>query len=289
MQIGQQFNPHRLFVGAFIPNALMKYTDLSQGAKLTWARLAQYAGEKGEAYPSLETLANDIGVKKLQAIQYLKELEKKQFIEVLRASGKDKLLHKTNRYIFLWNAIFNMHTSESMQKHTSAGMQNHTQRESVVRESKEKNTHKEEDEKAVCEGEIEKIKKTKTFQNLDTGLIESIIRKNGKKAVIAAEYIEKAFSGQAVRNPLGLLIKSLERGAYSELPQEKINNLNSEIGKLNAEYKGFTIFRNEKIKEFLNIGGRIAFNTDNCLREIIRTPAKSCEEFKSYLQKINSS
>ncbi len=154
---------------------------------------------------------------------------------------------------------------------------------------KKNHTQKEDDEKAVCENEIEKIKKTKTFQNSDTAIIQNIIKKSGKEAVIAAEYIEKAFSGQAVRNPLGLLIKSLERGTYSELPPEKANNLNSEIGKLNAEYKGFTIFRNEKIKEFLNIGGRIAFNTDNCLREIIYTPAKSCEEFKSYLQEINSS
>ena len=312
MQVGQQFNPYRLFVGAFIPNALMQYTGLTQGAKLTWARLAQYAGEKGEAYPSLETLANDIGVKKLQAIQYLKELEKKQFIEVLRASGKDKLLHKTNRYIFLWNSIFNLHTSGGMLKHTSGGMLKHTsggmlkhtsggmlkhtsggmlkhtQRESVERESL-KNTHKEEDKKAMCEGEVKKIKKTKTFQSFDTAIMEKIIKKNGKEAVIAAEYIEKTFSGRAIRNPAGLLIKTLERGLYTELPPEKANNLNSEIGKLNAEFKGFTIFRDEKIKEFLNIGGRVAFNTDNCLREMVNTPAKTYEEFKNYLQKINFS
>ena len=159
----------------------------------------------------------------------------------------------------------------------------------IIKEEEPINKKKSHTEVAVCENEIEKIKKTKTFQNSDTGLIEKIIKKNGKEAVIAAEYIEKAFSGQAVRNPLGLLIKSLERGTYSELPQEKINNLNSEIGKLNAEFKGFSVFRSEKIKEFLNIGGRIAFNTDNCLREIIYTSAKSCEEFKNYLQKINSS
>ena len=310
MQTGQTFNPYRLFVGAFIPNALMQYTGLTQGAKLTWARLAQYAGEKGEAYPSLETLANDIGVKKLQVIQYLKELEKKQFIEVLRAEGKDKLLHKTNRYIFLWHEIFNLHTSaglqkhtsrgmqkhtsagmqkhtsEGMQYHTSEGMQKHTQRESIERESKEKNTHKEKDEKAVCENEIEKIKNTKTFQNTEPGTIENLIRKNGKKAVIAADYIEKTFSGQAIRNPAGLLIKTLERGLYSELPPEKANNLNSEIDRINAEYKGFTVFRNEKIKEFLNIGGSIAFYTDNCLRELQYTPAKSYEEFVGYLNKF---
>ena len=282
MQTGQTFNPYRLFVGAFIPNVLMEYAGISQGAKLIWARLAQYAGEKGEAYPAIDTLAKDVGMEERQCRRYLNQLENKKFIKVLRAQGFDKVLHKTNRYIFLWNEIFSTYDRSSADTYDR-------QRESVVRESKEKNTHKEEDKKAVCENEIEKIKKTKTFQNLDTGLIQNIIRKNGKETVIAAEYIEKVFSGQAVRNPPGLLISTLKRGTYSELPPEKVNNLNFEIGKLNAEYKGFTIFRNEKIKELLNIGGKIAFHTDNIQREMVCTPAKSCEEFKSYLQKINSS
>ena len=294
LQIGQQFNPYRLFVGAFIPNALMQYTGLTQGAKLVWARLAQYTGEKGEAYPKIITLAKDVGVEERQCQRYLKELENKKFIKVLRAEGFNKVLHKTNRYIFLWNEIFNVNVRSSDDIYDTSSDDIYDtllERESVERESL-KNTHKkEEDEKAVCEGEIEKIKKTKTFQNFDTAIIQNIIEKNGKETVIAAEYIEKTFSGQAqaVRNPIGLLISTLKRGTYSELPLEKANNLNSEIGKLNEDYKGFTIFRNEKIKEFLNIGGRIAFHTDNCLREIIHTPAKNAEEFKSYLQKINSS
>ena len=298
MQTGQTFNPYRLFVGAFIPNVLMEYAGISQGAKLIWARLAQYAGEKGEAYPAIDTLAKDVGMEERQCRRYLNQLENKKFIKVLRAQGFDKVLHKTNRYIFLWNEIFSTYDRSSADTYDRSSADTYDrssadtydrQRESVVRESKEKNTHKEEDKKAVCENEIEKIKKTKTFQNLDTGLIQNIIRKNGKETVIAAEYIEKVFSGQAVRNPPGLLISTLKRGTYSELPPEKVNNLNFEIGKLNAEYKGFTIFRNEKIKELLNIGGKIAFHTDNIQREMVCTPAKSCEEFKSYLQKINSS
>ena len=292
MQIGEQFNPYRLFVGAFIPNALMQYTGLTQGAKLVWARLAQYTGEKGEAYPKIITLAKDVGVEERQCQRYLKELENKKFIKVLRAEGFNKVLHKTNRYIFLWNEIFNVNVRSSDDIYDTSSDDIYDtllERESVERESL-KNTHKkEEDEKAVCEGEIEKIKKTKTFQNFDTAIIQNIIEKNGKEAVIAAEYIEKVFSGQAIRNPAGLLIKTLERGLYTELPPEKINNLNFEIDRINADYKGFIVFRNEKIKEILNIGGRITFYTDNCLRELIHTPAKNAEEFKNYLKKINSS
>ena len=293
MQIGQQFNPYRLFTGAFIPNALMQYTGLTQGAKLVWARLAQYTGEKGEAYPKIITLAKDVGVEERQCQRYLKELENKKFIKVLRAEGFNKVLHKTNRYIFLWNEIFNVNVRSSDDIYDTSSDDIYDtllERESIERESL-KNTHKEEDKKAVCIDNIKKIKKTKTFQNSDSKLIEKIIDKNGKEAVIAAEYIEKTFSGQAqaVRNPIGLLISTLKRRTYSELPPEKTNNLDSEIGKLNAEYKGFTTFQNEKIKEFLNIGGRVAFNTDNCLREMVNTPAKTYEEFKNYLQKINFS
>jgi hypothetical protein len=153
----------------------------------------------------------------------------------------------------------------------------------------EKESHTKEKKKGVCENEIQKIQKLKTFQNSETGLIKNLINKNGKEAIIAAEYIEKVFSGRAVRNPPGLLISTLKRGTYSELPPEKVNNLNSEMGKINAEYKGFIVFRNEKIKEILNIGGKIAFYTDNCLRELKYTPAKSYEEFKIILKKINSS
>ena len=139
--------------------------------------------------------------------------------------------------------------------------------------------------KGVCEDEISKIKKTNIFQNTDTAVIENLLKKSGKEAVIAAEYIEKTFSGQTVRNPAGLLIRTLERGTYSELPQgNNINGLKADIEMLNEKYKGFLVFKGEKIREILNIGGRITFYTDNCLREIVYTPAKSYNEFESYLK-----
>ena len=140
--------------------------------------------------------------------------------------------------------------------------------------------------------EIEKIKKTKTFQDTEPAIIKNLLQKNGKKAVIAAEYIEKTFAGQAIRNPAGLLIKTLERGTYSELPQSNINGTKTDIKKLNDKYKGFSVFQGEKIKEILNIGGKVAFYTDNCLRDLIYTPAKNYQEFIIYLnrqKKINSS
>ena len=254
IKIGEQFNPYRLFVGAFIPNALMKYTDLSQGAKLTWARLAQYAGEKGEAYPSLETLANDIGVKKLQAIQYLKELEKKQFIKVLRANGKDKFLHKTNRYIFLWNTILagmqkhtsagmQKHTSAGMQKHTSAGMQKHTQRESVVRESVVRESEKEiykEKEKLhppfPPRGELplnEKAVEVLDYLNLKTGKSFSVKNKNNLQN-IGARLLD-GFTALQLKTVI-------DKKSAEWLNDEKMNQY------LNPE----TLFRPKKFEIYLN-------------------------------------
>ncbi|MCL4321997.1 MAG: hypothetical protein M1478_04530 [Deltaproteobacteria bacterium] len=149
---------------------------------------------------------------------------------------------------------------------------------------KEKEPHTQKEE-VVCEDEISKIKKTKIFQNSDPGQIRNLIKNNGKKAVIAAEYIEKAFSGQTIRNPVGLLIRTLERGSYSEFPHgNNINGFKADLQGLNEKYKGFLVFKGERIKEILNIGGRIAFYTDNCLREIVYTPAKSHNEFESYLK-----
>ena len=150
---------------------------------------------------------------------------------------------------------------------------------------KEKEPHTKK-EKAVCEDKIKKIKSTKTFQSSDTGLIENIVKKKGKEAVIAAEYLDKAFSGQAVRNPAGLLISTLQKGLYCELQSGSgINGIKEDIERLNERYKGFAVFTGERIKEILNIGGQIAFHTDNCLREVVLTPAKSYEEFENYLNK----
>jgi hypothetical protein len=53
LQVGQPFNPFRLFTGIFIPEALVRYKDLSAGAKLAYGRLARYAGHDGRCYPAM--------------------------------------------------------------------------------------------------------------------------------------------------------------------------------------------------------------------------------------------
>ncbi|SHO52880.1 helix-turn-helix domain-containing protein [Desulfopila aestuarii] len=99
-------NPYKQFQGAFLPNAIMECLELSQSAKLMWARLAQYAGKDGRCFPSIEQLGDDIGLSRSAARKVLAELQEKGFILVKHAIGKDRLMHKTSEYFFLEHPVF---------------------------------------------------------------------------------------------------------------------------------------------------------------------------------------
>lgn len=91
-------NPFNLFVGSFIPNWLLRRNELSQGTKLCYARLMQYAGEDGECFPSQVTLAAEIGTSERQTRRYIEDLEKQGLIECVQSG-----LNQPNRYLFLWH------------------------------------------------------------------------------------------------------------------------------------------------------------------------------------------
>ena len=93
--IGKRFSPYKHFRRvSVIPNTLMQYTGLSHGAKLVWARLAQYAGADGRAYPAVGTLAQEVGLKKRQTQNLLAELKSEGFIE-------SELGPRANAYFFI--------------------------------------------------------------------------------------------------------------------------------------------------------------------------------------------
>ena len=100
-QPGQPFNPHGLFYGVFVPEALVRCKDLSPGAKLAYGRLVRYAGQDGACHPRQETLAVELGVSGRQVRTYLGELSRHRFLRAVR-----KGLHAPNDYIFLWHTIF---------------------------------------------------------------------------------------------------------------------------------------------------------------------------------------
>jgi len=91
-------NPYNLFVGSFIPNWLLKRVEVSQGAKLCYARLSQFAGKDGDCFPSQPTLAVEIGAGERQIRRYISELEELKLIESVQVG-----LNQPNRYRFLWH------------------------------------------------------------------------------------------------------------------------------------------------------------------------------------------
>ena len=100
MELGQPFNPYRLFYGIFLPEALLGYPKVSPGAKLCYGRLSRYSGKAGECWPAVSVLAKELGVSTRQAKRYCRELEKAQFIR------RDPRPGRTNHWVFLWHRVF---------------------------------------------------------------------------------------------------------------------------------------------------------------------------------------
>jgi hypothetical protein len=93
-------NPWKLFNGAFIPNWLLARSELSLGAKVVYARLSQFAGEGGVAYPRIAVLAAAIGMSRGATDKYLRELVNLKLImrEARRSPCGDT---ECNNYYFL--------------------------------------------------------------------------------------------------------------------------------------------------------------------------------------------
>ena len=85
-----------MFVGSMIPNWLQCRREINPGAKLAYARLAQYAGRDGECFPKQETLAAELGVSERTANEYVRTLVRFRLIEKERPG-----LGMSNRYYFL--------------------------------------------------------------------------------------------------------------------------------------------------------------------------------------------
>jgi len=144
---GRFINPYKAWVGSFVPNWLLSRTEVSQGAKLAYARLAQYAGDHGVAWPKRETIAAELGISESQFDRYIKELESKHALVEVEQLG----FGKANRYRFLmhqWisevmtiqdSAYMQTHESPHTQSQESADMRTPLKRISR-RESKEEET-----------------------------------------------------------------------------------------------------------------------------------------------------
>lgn len=95
-------NPYKLFVGSFIPNWLLHRKEISNGAKLCYARLCQFAGKNGKCYPSQETIAKEVALSVRQVQRYIKELIDNDLL-----IQKQQGLQKPNLYYFIWHHWMN--------------------------------------------------------------------------------------------------------------------------------------------------------------------------------------
>jgi len=99
LQVGQVFIPRRVFnSGVFVPDSLLACRLVSNGAKLLWARLARYAGTRGQCFPLLSTLAADLGFSERQLQRYLAELVSAGFLR-----ARQRGFNRSNLYEFLWH------------------------------------------------------------------------------------------------------------------------------------------------------------------------------------------
>lgn len=99
-KVGDRFNPHRVFSGVYIPDAIYSYKNLSSTAKLLYGRLCKYKGDRGEAYPAGTTLAEELGISERQVFDHLARLVEEGFID------REPRLGTSTVYHFLWHECF---------------------------------------------------------------------------------------------------------------------------------------------------------------------------------------
>ncbi len=75
-----------------VPNFILRDSQLSIGAKLTYAMFLSYAWHNDRCFPGQERLADDMGMSRTSVTAFIGELEKRGFIAIQRrGQGKTNL------------------------------------------------------------------------------------------------------------------------------------------------------------------------------------------------------
>ena len=67
-----------------VPNAVLRAKKLSMGAKMAYAALLSYAWNEDYCFPGQQRLADDIGVSRQTANEYIQELKRKGYVNIVR-------------------------------------------------------------------------------------------------------------------------------------------------------------------------------------------------------------
>jgi hypothetical protein len=75
-----------------VPNSVLESSEISPGAKLTYAMLLKYARQNDFCFPGQDRLAKDMGVSLRSTNSYIQELEQRSFITIRRrGQGKPNI------------------------------------------------------------------------------------------------------------------------------------------------------------------------------------------------------
>lgn len=67
-----------------VPNSILRSQRLSMGAKMAYAALLSYAWNEDYCFPGQQRLADDIGVSRQTANEYIQELKRKGYVNIVR-------------------------------------------------------------------------------------------------------------------------------------------------------------------------------------------------------------
>jgi hypothetical protein len=75
-----------------LPNFIMRYSNLSMGAIVTYAKFLSYAWHNDSCFPGQDRLAEEMGMSRPRVSQFVGELEKAGFITIQRrGQGKTNI------------------------------------------------------------------------------------------------------------------------------------------------------------------------------------------------------
>ena len=178
----------------WVENSLIDRDDLNPYEKLLYMTLARYCDNNGKCFPAIETLMKATGINsKATIVKYLKNLEEKELIFVIRCSGKSntyylKNAEKKEKEQFISNSSSGDEPVQEM-NHTSSPDELLPVHEMNSKETNlkkhNKKTNKEKNKKEKSKNEIHEFINNLTEDNEYKELLFKYIeyRKNIKKPI----------------------------------------------------------------------------------------------------------
>jgi hypothetical protein len=186
------------------------------GAKVAYGRLARYAGQKGDCYPSVKTLAAELATSERQTQRYLRELEKNALIKRIPRileSGETSSI-----YVFLWHPLFEEGVtdpasegvtdpaSEGVTDPTPGGVTDQSPKESQREENQFEESHH-------IDLDYRPANRKNRDSRPDLGAVGSICKKYPRLRQALADYMTTPADSERVSPPERLVVDVMDAAA----------------------------------------------------------------------------